>query len=122
MVFGCKCCRCSKSIESLDLQKPQTEVINKRDKLSQAQAKSYKKLRLSSFIPESYFVNGQQLNNQMNTASTSQVDALCLNEQTNIKKYQINQAIPSTSHETKPKIAFTPIQQSIYEEEGVSLK
>ena len=117
-MFGCKCCRCSNSIESLDLSKPYTEVIKKREKLTEAEAKSYKKLRLSSFIPESYFVNGQQMNCTV-AATTSQIDCP-INEQDKQTRVKVPQLTASSSMETKPKLVFQPVQQPIMEDEGVS--
>lgn len=117
-MFGCKCCRCSKSIESLDLSKAHTDelMINKRDKLTDiAEAKSYKKLRLSSFIPESYFVNGQQMNCSIPT--TSRFDCLDnIDQTTKVKKIVPNQS--SSNQETKPKLAFQPV----YEGEMVNMR
>ena len=109
-MLSCKCCRCSKSIESLDLSKPHKEMIKKREKkLTDAEAKSYKKLRLSSFIPESYFVNAQQ----MNCATTSQIG-----DDFNEQLKQIKKLVPYTNQsETKPKSAF----QTVYEDEMVSI-
>ena len=124
-MFGCKCCRCSKSIESLDLSKPYGDEVQiaKREKLTNAaEAKSYKKLRLSSFIPESYFVNGQHMNlnqdckmNPGGLSSTSQLDRL--GEPTTKAKI-ITPSLSASTGETKPKLAYH-YQPTLYEDEAV---
>ena len=121
-MLGCSCCRCSKSIESLDLSKSYGDEvkITKREKLTNAaEAKSYKKLRLSSFIPESYFVNGQHMNldcklNQSGPPSTSQLG--CLGEQTTKAKMitpSLSSSPASNNPETKPKLTYQP---TLYED------
>ena len=121
-MFGCRCCRCSKSIESLDLSKPYGDEVKiaKREKSTNAaEAKSYKKLRLSSFIPESsYFVNGQHMNLQdckMNASglpSTSQLGE----PTTKVKKITPNLSASPNTAETKPKLTYQP---TLYEDEAV---
>ena len=122
-MFGCRCCRCSQSIESLDLSKPYGDEvkITKREKLTNAaEAKSYKKLRLSSFIPESYFVNGQHMNldcKMSGLPSTSQPDRL-VEQTTKAKKItpNLSPGSPSNNAETKPKLTYQP---TLYEDEVV---
>lgn len=129
-MFGCRCCRCSKSIESLDLSKPYGDEVKiaKREKLTNAaEAKSYKKLRLSSFIPESsYYVNGQNMNldsrldsrldcKMSGLPSTSQLDRP--GEQTTKAKRitpNLSPGSPSNNAETKPKLTYQP---TLYEDE-----
>lgn len=120
-MFGCRCCRCSKSIESLDLSKPYGDEVQiaKREKLTNAaEAKSYKKLRLSSFIPESYLVNGQHLNqdckmNPSGLPSTSQLDRL---GEPTTKAKMIPPSLSANTGETKPKLTYQP---TLYEDEAV---